>query len=73
MIVSLPVQVLAFRAGSRFEDVNQKGLVHHVRNFVGRDSEQFLGVPLLWSTAAIGANLVSWVEDVPVLAGLLVW
>ncbi|CAJ0572573.1 unnamed protein product, partial [Mesorhabditis spiculigera] len=49
--------VLAFRAGTRHELPSQKGLVHHLRNFVGRDTNSYPGVSLLWSTASIGANV----------------
>ncbi|CAJ0931408.1 unnamed protein product, partial [Mesorhabditis belari] len=49
--------VLAFRAGTRYELPSQKGLVHHIRNFVGRDTNNYLGVPLLWSTAGTGATI----------------
>uniref|UniRef100_A0AC35UGL8 Peptidase_M16 domain-containing protein n=1 Tax=Rhabditophanes sp. KR3021 TaxID=114890 RepID=A0AC35UGL8_9BILA len=49
--------VLAFRAGSRYEQSDEAGLVHHLRNSVGTDSEKYLGVKLLWQTGNIGANL----------------
>ncbi|CCD69955.1 Peptidase M16 N-terminal domain-containing protein [Caenorhabditis elegans] len=52
--------ILAFRAGSRYEKVTQPGLVHHVRNFVGRDAQSYPGLQLVWSSAASGANLNSF-------------
>uniref|UniRef100_A0A0N4ZL75 Peptidase_M16 domain-containing protein n=1 Tax=Parastrongyloides trichosuri TaxID=131310 RepID=A0A0N4ZL75_PARTI len=51
--------VLAFRAGSRYEDANEQGVVHHLRNSVGTDSNNYLGVKLLWQTGNIGATLNS--------------
>ncbi|CAI2349068.1 unnamed protein product [Caenorhabditis sp. 36 PRJEB53466] len=52
--------VLAFRAGSRYQASNQQGLVHHIRNFVGRDAQSYPGLQLVWSSAASGANLSSF-------------
>jgi len=51
--------VLAFRAGSRYEQVDEAGLVHHLRNCVGIDSAKYLGVKMLWQSGSIGANLLS--------------
>ncbi|CAI2358205.1 unnamed protein product [Caenorhabditis sp. 36 PRJEB53466] len=52
--------VLAFRAGSRFEEPNQAGLSHTVRNFVGRDTQQYFGTSVVWSSSASGAVLKSF-------------
>ncbi|CAI5446000.1 unnamed protein product [Caenorhabditis angaria] len=52
--------VLAFRAGSRYQSDKQSGLVHHIRNFVGRDTSKYPGISVVWSSAAIGANLTSF-------------
>ncbi|CAB3402103.1 unnamed protein product [Caenorhabditis bovis] len=49
--------VLAFRAGSRYQSPEQGGLVHHVRNFVGRDVQSYPGLQLVWSAAASGASM----------------
>lgn len=49
--------VLAYRAGSRYQQPDEGGLVHHLRNNVGKDSEKYLGVKLLWQLGNIGANL----------------
>uniref|UniRef100_A0A0K0DYN6 Cytochrome b-c1 complex subunit 2, mitochondrial n=1 Tax=Strongyloides stercoralis TaxID=6248 RepID=A0A0K0DYN6_STRER len=51
--------VLAFRAGSRYEQPDEQGLVHYLRNSVGTDSKNYLGVKLLWQTGNIGATLNS--------------
>lgn len=51
--------VLAFRAGSRYEQPDEQGVVHYLRNSVGTDSKNYLGVKLLWQTGNIGANLNS--------------
>ncbi|GMT05495.1 hypothetical protein PENTCL1PPCAC_27669, partial [Pristionchus entomophagus] len=52
--------VLAFRAGSRYENGQQAGLVHHIRNMVGSDSKQYGGVQLVWSAAAAGSEIHSF-------------
>uniref|UniRef100_A0A8R1HG98 PH domain-containing protein n=1 Tax=Caenorhabditis japonica TaxID=281687 RepID=A0A8R1HG98_CAEJA len=52
--------VLAFKAGSRFENSNQAGLTHTIRNFVGRDTQQYFGSSIVWTSAAIGAVLKSF-------------
>ncbi|KAH7729061.1 peptidase M16 inactive domain-containing protein [Aphelenchoides avenae] len=51
--------VLAFRAGSRYEQPDEAGLVHLLRNTIGKDSEKYLGVKLLWQVGGIGSSLVS--------------
>lgn len=53
--------VLAYRAGSRYQQPNEGGLVHLLRNNVGKDSEKYLGVKLLWQLGNIGGNLNSYV------------
>lgn len=52
--------ILAFRAGSRYQSVTQQGLVHHIRNFVGRDVQSYPGLQLVWSSAASGGQLNSF-------------
>ncbi|CAI4226941.1 unnamed protein product [Auanema sp. JU1783] len=52
--------VLAFRAGSRYQSPNENGLVHHIRNSVGSDSEKYPGLSLVWSSAVAGGNLTSF-------------
>lgn len=49
--------VLLFRAGSRYEDTNQHGLVHHLRNAVGTDSANYPGLSLIWSSAVSGGRV----------------
>ncbi|MFH4980686.1 hypothetical protein AB6A40_007395 [Gnathostoma spinigerum] len=50
---------LAFRAGSRYEQPSEAGLVHHLRNVIGTDSNSYLGAQMLWQCGSAGANLVS--------------
>uniref|UniRef100_A0A8R1DIL0 Peptidase_M16 domain-containing protein n=1 Tax=Caenorhabditis japonica TaxID=281687 RepID=A0A8R1DIL0_CAEJA len=52
--------VLAFRAGARYQSAAQQGLIHHIRNFVGRDAQSYPGLQLVWSAAASGASLSSF-------------
>lgn len=49
--------VLLFRAGSRYEGPNQHGLVHHLRNSVGRDSSNYPGLSLIWSSVVSGGRV----------------
>lgn len=49
--------VLAFRAGTRYEQPNELGLVHHLRNLVGTDSANYMGLKLLWQAGGIGSNI----------------
>lgn len=51
--------MLAFRAGSRFEQPDEVGLTHHLRNSVGTDSENAYGVQMLWQCGNAGVNVVS--------------
>lgn len=51
--------VIAYRAGTRYEQGNEAGLVHHLRNAIGTDSKNYLGVKLLWQTGSIGGQLKS--------------
>ncbi|KAE9552712.1 hypothetical protein FO519_004078 [Halicephalobus sp. NKZ332] len=51
--------VIAYRAGTRFEQADEAGLVHHLRNAIGTDSKNYLGVKLLWQTGSIGGNLTA--------------
>ncbi|VDM52003.1 unnamed protein product [Angiostrongylus costaricensis] len=51
------IKVLLFRAGSRYENLNQHGLVHHLRNSVGRDSANYPGLSLIWSSAVSGGRV----------------
>lgn len=51
--------VIAFRAGARYEEPREAGLVHHLRNAVGIDSKNYLGAQMLWQCGSVGANLVS--------------
>ncbi|EFO98123.1 hypothetical protein CRE_15338 [Caenorhabditis remanei] len=52
--------VLAFRAGSRYEQANQAGLSHTIRNFVGRDSKNHFGTAIVWSAANYGGVVKSF-------------
>lgn len=52
--------LIAFRAGSRYEQPDEVGLVHHLRNNIGTDSVNYLGVKLLWQTGSIGSTLNSF-------------
>lgn len=49
--------IIAYRAGTRYEQANEAGLVHHLRNAIGTDSNSYLGVKLLWQTGSIGGTL----------------
>ncbi|VDK42003.1 unnamed protein product [Anisakis simplex] len=52
--------LIAFRAGTRYEQQpNEAGLVHHLRNAVGIDSNNYLGAEMLWHCGSFGANLMS--------------
>lgn len=51
--------VLAYRAGARYQGADEGGLVHHLRNNVGKDSQSYLGVKLLWQLGSIGGNLTA--------------
>ena len=51
--------MLAFRAGSRFEQPDESGLTHHIRNAVGIDSENSFGAQMIWQCGNAGINLVS--------------
>uniref|UniRef100_A0A1I7UEU2 Peptidase_M16 domain-containing protein n=1 Tax=Caenorhabditis tropicalis TaxID=1561998 RepID=A0A1I7UEU2_9PELO len=52
--------ILAFRAGSRYQSTTQQGLVHHIRNFVGRDVQSYPGLQLVWASAASGGQMNSF-------------
>ena len=49
--------VLAFRAGARYQQYDEAGLVHHIRNCIGTDSANYLGLKMLWQSGNIGSNL----------------
>ncbi|CAD5230636.1 unnamed protein product [Bursaphelenchus okinawaensis] len=51
--------VLAYRAGSRYQQPDEAGLVHHLRNNVGKDSANYFGVKLLWQIGSVGGNVVA--------------
>ncbi|VDD96364.1 unnamed protein product [Enterobius vermicularis] len=51
--------VLAFRAGSRYEQPDEFGITHHLRNCIGIDSERAFGVHLLYQCGGAGATLYS--------------
>jgi len=51
--------LVAFKAGSRYEQPDEQGLVHYLRNIIGTDSKKYSGVKLLWQTGNIGANIIS--------------
>ena len=51
--------VFAFRAGSRYEQPDEAGLVHFLRNIVGTDSSRYSGLKLLWQSGSIGSNVIS--------------
>ncbi|KAI6223785.1 Cytochrome b-c1 complex subunit 2, mitochondrial [Aphelenchoides fujianensis] len=52
--------VLAYRAGSRYQQPDEGGVVHVLRNNFGKDSEKYLGVKLLWQMGGAGGNLSSY-------------
>lgn len=54
--------VIAFRAGARYEEPREAGLVHHLRNAVGIDSKNYLGAQMLWQCGSVGANLVRHID-----------
>uniref|UniRef100_A0A914IEX5 Peptidase M16 N-terminal domain-containing protein n=1 Tax=Globodera rostochiensis TaxID=31243 RepID=A0A914IEX5_GLORO len=49
--------VFAFRSGSRYEQHDEAGLTHQLRNAIGTDSTNYLGIRLLWVTGQSGASL----------------
>ncbi|MCP9265756.1 Plasma alpha-L-fucosidase [Dirofilaria immitis] len=49
--------VVAYRAGTRYEMPDEAGLVHHIRNCIGRDSQRYYGAQLLWQCGSAGANV----------------
>jgi predicted Zn-dependent peptidase len=49
--------VIAYRAGARYEQADEAGLVHHLRHAIGIDSNNYLGVKLLWQNGSIGGTL----------------
>lgn len=51
--------VVAYRAGTRYEAPDEAGLVHHIRNCVGGDSQRYFGAQLLWQCGSAGAIVVS--------------
>lgn len=51
--------LIAYKAGSRYEQPNEVGLVHHLRNSIGTDSANYLGVKLLWQSGSIGSALTA--------------
>ena len=51
--------VFAFRSGSRYQQPDEGGLAHLLRNMIGRDSDNYLGMRLLWESAQNGANVDS--------------
>ena len=53
--------VLAYRAGARYQQPDEAGLVHTLRRNVGKDSADYLGIKLLWQLGSVGGNLRSYV------------
>lgn len=51
--------VVAYRAGTRYEMPDEAGLVHHIRNCIGSDSQRYYGAQLLWQCGSAGAAVVS--------------
>ncbi|CAD5233965.1 unnamed protein product [Bursaphelenchus xylophilus] len=51
--------VLAYRAGSRYQQPDENGLVHHLRNNFGKDSASYLGLKLLWQLGSVGGNVTA--------------
>nr|CRZ21702.1 Bm5980 [Brugia malayi] len=49
--------VVAYRAGTRYEMPNEAGLVHHIRNCIGGDSQRYYGAQLLWQCGSAGATV----------------
>ncbi|VDK82563.1 unnamed protein product, partial [Litomosoides sigmodontis] len=47
--------VVAYRAGTRYEMPDEAGLVHHIRNCIGGDSQRYYGAQLLWQCGSAGA------------------
>lgn len=52
--------VVAYRAGTRYEMPDEAGLVHHIRNCIGGDSQRYYGAQLLWQCGSAGATVVSF-------------
>jgi predicted Zn-dependent peptidase len=50
---------MAFKAGSRYEQPDEQGVVHFLRNIVGTDSAKYSGLKLLWQSGSIGSNVVA--------------
>jgi len=48
---------LAYNAGARYQQPDEGGLVHHLRNLFGNDSAKYLSVKLLWQLGSSGGNL----------------
>jgi ubiquinol-cytochrome c reductase core subunit 2 len=49
--------VLTFRAGSRYEQPDEIGLVHRLRNSIGLDTEKYEGIRLVWQAGSLGGSL----------------
>jgi predicted Zn-dependent peptidase len=47
----------AFRAGSRYEQPNQLGCAHQLRNAIGMGSRLHSAYELMWRSALLGANV----------------
>lgn len=51
--------VLAYRAGARYQQPDESGLVHQLRNNFGKDSANYSGIKLLWQLGSVGGNLTA--------------
>ncbi|KAI1704282.1 insulinase (Peptidase family m16) domain-containing protein [Ditylenchus destructor] len=54
--------VLAIRAGSRYEQPDERGVVHALRNYIGTDSPQQMGMKLRTMAYHIGADLTATIS-----------
>lgn len=51
--------IMGYRAGSRYEQYDEAGLTHHLRNAVGTDSANYESSLMLWHCGSAGARLIS--------------
>lgn len=49
--------VVAYRAGTRYEMPDEAGLVHHIRNSIGGDSQRYYSAQMLWQCGSAGASV----------------
>lgn len=51
--------VVTYRAGSRYEQPDELGLVHRLRNSFGLDTANYEGSRLVWQAGSLGASLTA--------------